>query len=424
MSFWGNLFGNNADRMLEAITQRDTGKLVQLLDKGIDPNLVLEAHGGSTILEFAVSAESSECVEMLVERGADPNQPGRDGVTPLWRALFSGIDDNLEVIHTIRRLLERGADPNRPGSEGLPPLLFLTSLVEERGGIVTALLDHGAEIDGRNDTGITPLMAAALRGQSHVVKLLLERGANADLHEQEGRSALQLCEEADRADRGERKFFPVIGAIDRAECIALLKEASLSENRKLNSPVQKETGSLPYDASYEPDSCTPAAAFGRAFISSISDHVGRMANSPQIDEVALRCVFNEPNLTTLAELAGAKMALTVQDGQIHSVMFDHDKTAIVVITQTGTIESVATDYRNGRGYTNELSRYLASEFVRNLEPDRFCHILFGYDGQKVWVNVSIVAISEQAFPQTPILAIDLMSESEIAQLGDRLKTEL
>ena len=43
---------------------------------------------------------------------------------------------------------------------------------------VAALLDAGADVNGRVEKGLTPLMLAAAYGQTEIVELLLERGAD------------------------------------------------------------------------------------------------------------------------------------------------------------------------------------------------------------------------------------------------------
>ncbi|MEU4623369.1 ankyrin repeat domain-containing protein [Actinoplanes sp. NPDC023801] len=53
----------------------------------------------------------------LLRAGADPDLPGRDGTTPLYRAAVQGRSAN------VRALVAAGADPNREsgtGEDGLP----------------------------------------------------------------------------------------------------------------------------------------------------------------------------------------------------------------------------------------------------------------------------------------------------------------
>jgi ankyrin repeat protein len=54
---------------------------------------------------------------------------------------------------------------------------------------VAYLLDRGASIDARDQWGDTPLIVACAKGNTATAKLLIERGADATLKDQEGRTA-------------------------------------------------------------------------------------------------------------------------------------------------------------------------------------------------------------------------------------------
>jgi len=62
------------------------------------------------------------------------------------------------------------------------------------------LLDCGADIDFPDQFGWTALMLAAYNDQINVVTLLVERGANAKLVSNRGKTAMELCEEANALD--------------------------------------------------------------------------------------------------------------------------------------------------------------------------------------------------------------------------------
>ena len=56
-------------------------------------------------------------VQLLVDRGADPNKADEDGMSPLHWAALNGQKDVVQL------LLDRGADPNRTdGTAGFTPL--------------------------------------------------------------------------------------------------------------------------------------------------------------------------------------------------------------------------------------------------------------------------------------------------------------
>jgi ankyrin repeat protein len=95
---------------------------------------------------------------------------------------FAGsYEDFFEAIArddpaTIQRLVQRGFDPNSRDPKGQAPLF-----VALRAGSLRAaealLAAPEPDVDALNETGESPLMMAALKGQVEWVRRLLERGA-------------------------------------------------------------------------------------------------------------------------------------------------------------------------------------------------------------------------------------------------------
>jgi hypothetical protein len=76
---------------------------------------------------------------------------------------------------------------------------------------VKALLDKGANVEGKDKNGRTALMLAAQRGHDEIVKLLLAKGAHADARDRQGWTAygLALLEPVGRGDHADvLKEFP------------------------------------------------------------------------------------------------------------------------------------------------------------------------------------------------------------------------
>jgi ankyrin repeat protein len=160
--------------------------------------------GGLTPLMYAVRENCMACVEVLLEQRADINLPDPDGVSPLLVAIMNA---NWDVA---RRLIAAGADVNQWDIFGETPLFTALNLRTRLDGgrgtsidpmntttgldIVKLLLDRGANpniqlffapanLSGNTNTrGATPLIRAANNGDVEVVKLLLEKGADATLY--------------------------------------------------------------------------------------------------------------------------------------------------------------------------------------------------------------------------------------------------
>ena len=94
---------------------------------------------------------------------------GASGTTPLMAAALYGD------VELVKRLLAAGADPNGANTAGVTPLMWAAPRVE----IVQQLLDAGADVHARSEDGRSALViAAGSGGAARAVRLLLDYGAN------------------------------------------------------------------------------------------------------------------------------------------------------------------------------------------------------------------------------------------------------
>lgn len=148
-----------------------------------------EAEQEAEAIHIAVHDGVVEDINTLLdEDGARVGAVTREGYTPL---IIAAVRGHVEVV---RLLLRRGADIDAVDNEGRTALnLAVCCSVEE---VVTLLLEHGADPHRPDSTtGLTPLMIASHRGNTHMLRMLLRslKGQGLDTPAGNGVTALVIA---------------------------------------------------------------------------------------------------------------------------------------------------------------------------------------------------------------------------------------
>jgi ankyrin repeat protein len=122
----------------------------------------------------------------------------------------------------IQFLVAKGANVNARDNKGMTPLVAACELGFIEG--VDELIKSGARVEDANNTGETPLISAVHRRDLTLVRLLIKAGANPDRPDNSGRSARDYA-------ALEGKASPVMGEIDRAT-----KDAKAAGPKKTYGP--------------------------------------------------------------------------------------------------------------------------------------------------------------------------------------------
>jgi ankyrin repeat protein len=195
------IYGCGAHSMFSlatAIRENDTERAKQILKNENASKFVNYAHIHSAVIKRQI-----EIVEALLDAGVDPDLPdtglrGVDYWTPLMQASNSGYPDICKL------LIERGAKVNASNEEGWTPLILATKKnIKSLGAIdmktyptpmdkletAKLLLNNGANLNNVTKLG-TPLLSAVQQNFIEMVKLLVERGADVNLQNENGTTPL------------------------------------------------------------------------------------------------------------------------------------------------------------------------------------------------------------------------------------------
>jgi len=159
------------DELFFAVQICDIDRVRELLEMGADPNV---KQGSLSALHMVAMADESICagiLELLLEYGANPNVRDSVGATPLHDATLSG------KINAVKKLLEHGADVNVRTTGAIV-------VMEEYAGIFTE----------STYSVVTPLHLAAYKGYAEIAKILLERGANPNIRDDDDLTPLEIAQ--------------------------------------------------------------------------------------------------------------------------------------------------------------------------------------------------------------------------------------
>ena len=185
-----------------AIQRDDPQSLSALLRRGFDPN-TLDAKGQSGLF-LALRDPSPKVIEVLLKAPkikVETRTPQDE--SPLMMAAMRG------ELKLAAALIDKDADVNKTG---WTPLHYDASSTQgDQLGVAKLLIENAAYIDAASPNGSTPLMMAAMYGNTSTLKLLLDEGADPTLKNQLGLTAVDFAQRADR-----KEMVELIGAAIRA----------------------------------------------------------------------------------------------------------------------------------------------------------------------------------------------------------------
>ena len=191
--YLNSIFPQQFNQLADAVIEKDTIKINQLLQSGVDINT---QHKGTstTVLMIASSYYYYDgIVDFLIEKGGNVNRQDNDGKTALLWAASNSLP-NAEI------LVANGADVNIAANDGMTPFLQATLGVssskvtlEMCDLLLNDKADINAQIQKPSAMGWTALHYAVINNDAELVEYLVKHGANVNKASVDGMTPLYLA---------------------------------------------------------------------------------------------------------------------------------------------------------------------------------------------------------------------------------------
>lgn len=197
----------------------DLATIDQLLEAGQLPPLPTDL--GAKVMRMAVFNGRESTVRLLLRAGVQPDEVDEDlktsvdPMTPLWMAARDGHHELVEILisagaslaltdsrganllhncvehpDVARTLLHTGIPVNSTDRTGNTPLHY-AARTQDGASCVKLLVQHGADIEARSATGMTPLLTATMHGIDYTFAYLTSAGADAAVRDEEDRGIFE-----------------------------------------------------------------------------------------------------------------------------------------------------------------------------------------------------------------------------------------
>lgn len=200
-----NAVGGDGGPAIDYAIHKNNIPLAKLLiEKGLDVNAIYLSRSA---LYFACMLMYDEMLQLLFDSGADPDLRYPDGSTLLLNCIHITCDKRADYTPYIALLLTHGADVNMSyGLTGMT-ILMIATFASAKNDLVELLLEHGADPNVHRSDGsclllnLIQLTCEKRTDYTTYITFLLDREANVNIsHSATGQTALMIAGAAANTD--------------------------------------------------------------------------------------------------------------------------------------------------------------------------------------------------------------------------------
>ena len=174
----------------------DVKGLSALIAQGVDVKRPSKNSQGRTLLFSAATEGKIAMMDMVLKAGADPNAKDESGMTALRHVAWTGKNQ----VNVTRRLIAAKADVNLAADDDWTPLIQV--MYADPGVAVPVaqlLMQAGADANIVNNEGNSALMLASHRDMPVLIPALVKAGADINQRGRDGTSLVVAAEEGHTA---------------------------------------------------------------------------------------------------------------------------------------------------------------------------------------------------------------------------------
>jgi ankyrin repeat protein len=209
------------NELFDAIGSGDAATVTALLDS--DGSLLNSQRNGISPILFAIYNGHAELADAFLDRGVTPSfceacaLGNKNSVTRMLDGAPSLLDSYSEdgfpavglavFFHhpeIARMLIERGADVNAAARNAFRVAPVHAAAAVRDAVTMQFLIDHGADVNARQQMGYTALHTAAQHGDEEMVDQLLAAGADCHLAGDDGKTPAELAATEGHANLAKR----------------------------------------------------------------------------------------------------------------------------------------------------------------------------------------------------------------------------